>query len=616
MLRLLSALIIALLLDALAAGSAQAQENLRGRLKKIDVANRVVVVTIEGTDHELALNPDTQVQGAQGKSQAEKLQALKEGGAVSIRTGERDGKRVVLTISSPEPGQRTQGTGGGAPQRAKVKSIDHEGRTITLAVGEQDSVLTLTDQTDIRGVRGETLADRLKGVKPGTDVRFVASDHDGKRVLIALVIGGGGNAQAVPGERGRVQTAPGKTPAEPGQGARPRAGSGSVPQRAKVKKIDVAERTVTLAVGERDVVLTLTDQTEVRGVRGETLTDRLQGIKPGTDVMFLAADRDGKKVLVGLALAGTMNAGGSDKPVSPNHAALKPLDELGVSKYQGYAGGLYPGGQNARPKEHEAAGLKLAAQVQPLDTAGKPDPAGKIVLLAVGMSNTFRSSEGFQSVLKDYDRKNPQLVFVNGAQGGMTASKIQNPDDGERGTMYWTEVDERLKQAGVTRAQVQAIWIKQADPAQNEGFPKYAKKLQTELMRIVQIFPQRFPNAKLVYFSSRIYGGFATASLNPEPYAYESGFSVKWLIEEQIKNDPALNCDASKGAVKSPWLSWGPYLWANGPNKRSADGLSWEQADFVEDGTHQSASGQRKVAQLLLDFFKSDSTTGRWFNRQ
>src|SRR5262245_64961960 len=53
-------------------------------------------------------------------------------------------------------------------------------------------------------------------------------------------------------------------------------------------------------------------------------------------------------------------------------------------------------------------------------------------------------------------------------------------EDGGRGEQYWRVVDERLKQAGVTRAQVQATWIKQADAGPRQGFPEYAKKLQAE----------------------------------------------------------------------------------------------------------------------------------------
>ena len=237
------------------------------------------------------------------------------------------------------------------------------------------------------------------------------------------------------------------------------------------------------------------------------------------------------------------------------------------------------------------------------------------MLLSIGMSNTSQASQGFARWLNDEDQRNPRLVFVNGAQGGMTAAAIQDAEDGRRGTTYWATVDQRLEQAGVTREQVQAVWIKQADAGPTQGFPKYARQLQAELLRIVQLVSQRFPNCRLAYLSSRTYGGYATTRLNPEPYAFESGFSVKWLIERQLEGAPELNYSPEKGPVKSPWLSWGPYLWANGSTPR-ADGFSYEEADFAADGTHQSQSGQRKVGKLMLDFFKTDSTTRSWFLRQ
>ena len=173
-------------------------------------------------------------------------------------------------------------------------------------------------------------------------------------------------------------------------------------------------------------------------------------------------------------------------------------------------------------------------------------------------------------------------------------------------------MDERLSAAGVTRAQVQAAWIKEADAGPTQGFPAYARKLQGELQRIVQLMRPRFPNLKLVYLSSRTFGGYARTPLNPEPYAYESGFAVKWLIEQQLRGEPDLNNSPARGPVKAPWLSWGPYLWANGLKKR-ADGLFYAESDFGGDGTHPSASGRRKVAEQLRAFFNTDPTTRTWF---
>jgi hypothetical protein len=100
-------------------------------------------------------------------------------------------------------------------------------------------------------------------------------------------------------------------------------------------------------------------------------------------------------------------------------------------------------------------------------------------------------------------------------------------------------------------------------------------------------------------------------ALSPEPDAYETGFSVKWLIAGQINGDADLNYDPARGAVVAPYLSWGPYLWADGQNRRS-DGFRWLASDLAEDCVHPSAAGTTKVANLLLEFFKTDSTAG-WF---
>jgi hypothetical protein len=381
-------------------------------------------------------------------------------------------------------------------------------------------------------------------------------------------------------------------------------------EKGKVKKIDADKLTITITQDGKDRTFLVDDDTRVIGAEGKDIKQRLKTLKEGTEVQFKPTRKGDKDVLVGIKAADAKAPPPTIEKVDTSK--LKALTELGKDEYQGYKGGLYPDGKNERPAEHEKAGLALAKKVQPLDADGKPSPNGKVVLLSVGMSNTSEDSDGFRRRLAKEDDKNPHLVFVNGAQGGMTAKAIQDPDDRGSGTRYWATVDQRLKNAGLTRAQVQIVWIKEADARPHEGFPEYAKMLQKELTKIVQLLPGRFPNVKLVYLSSRTYGGYATTPLNPEPYAYESGFSVKWLIEGQIKGDAGLNHDPAKGAVKAPWLSWGPYLWANGTKKNPA-GLAYEPGDFGSDGTHPSAAGVEKVADEMLRFFKTDSTAKPWF---
>ena len=274
-----------------------------------------------------------------------------------------------------------------------------------------------------------------------------------------------------------------------------------------------------------------------------------------------------------------------------------PLTELGTGQYKGEEGGLYPGGSNTPPAKHLAAGVKLAHQMVPLDGDGKPSPNGKIVLLTTGMSNTTMESQAFIKLASADPDLNPHLLILDGAQGGQTARVIADP-----GANYWKVDDQRLAAAGVTAKQVQAVWLKQANAQPTQPFPAEAKKLEEDIRADIGNLTARFPNLKQVFLSSRIYAGYASTPLNPEPHAYETAFADKWLIAEQI---------AGKSDVR-PWLAWGPYLWGDGMKPRK-DGLIWTREDLGADGTHPSPRGQVKVAKLLLDFFKSDPTTRPWF---
>ncbi|PYV13464.1 MAG: hypothetical protein DMG07_14400 [Acidobacteria bacterium] len=171
----------------------------------------------------------------------------------------------------------------------------------------------------------------------------------------------------------------------------------------------------------------------------------------------------------------------------------------------------------------------------------------------------------------------------------------------------------------MTAAQVQAVWLKQALVRQGQygDFPAHARRLQADLVKILQLARQRYPNLRLAYLSSRIYGGYATTPLNPEPYAYEGAFSARWVIQAQVAGDRELNYDPKRGEVRAPLVLWGPYLWADGRSPRKPDGLTWERSDLVErDGTHPSPAGREKVARLLLDFLKKDPTSRPWFVRR
>ncbi|MFA6572302.1 MAG: glycosyl hydrolase, partial [Bacteroidota bacterium] len=283
-----------------------------------------------------------------------------------------------------------------------------------------------------------------------------------------------------------------------------------------------------------------------------------------------------------------------------------PLTELGTDKWKNYEGGLYPNGSNSRPAAHDSVGIAISKEITAIDTLGNPDNIrGKIVLLSIGMSNTTQEFSVFKQIADTFKLKNPKLTIVDGAQGGQTASIIKDTL-----ANFWTVISQRLKSQNVSAKQVQAVWLKEANAGPTQAFPLHAQMLKDDLKKIVTFLINKYPNLQIVYLSSRIYGGYATSQLNPEPYAYESGFTIKWLIEEQINGDTSLIFSGNRR--KAPWLSWGPYLWAKGTTAR-ADGLTWLVQDFGTDGTHPSNSGRIKVANMLLSFLSTDETAKPWF---
>jgi hypothetical protein len=273
---------------------------------------------------------------------------------------------------------------------------------------------------------------------------------------------------------------------------------------------------------------------------------------------------------------------------SQTSTGLVPLTDLGKRRYRGQPGGLYPASQNHPSRAYLAKGLAAAKRVHPVN--------GNVVLLSVGWANASAEFRALMRLATSETDLNPNLKLVDGAMSGWDARRIAKPGAG-----YWKAVDRQLAAGGFTAKEVQAVWLKTSINGEDRPFPQDAKALQTQLRSIAQILARRFVNLRLIYTSSRIYGGYAITPVNPEPAAYDSGFAVKWLVQEKIANK-----------FKGPWIGWGPYLWADGLRARS-DGLTWSCEDFKDNGTQPSAAGSVKVARMLLRFFKSDSTAKTWF---
>lgn len=282
---------------------------------------------------------------------------------------------------------------------------------------------------------------------------------------------------------------------------------------------------------------------------------------------------------------------------------LIPLTDMAAGdQYEGEDGGLYGGGSNQPPETQRKTAETALAQVKPLNAEGKPAGDGRIVFVSISMSNATMEFSTFKRIADQAPQKSDKLTIVDCAQGGQAMAEWVDPKG-----RPWQEAMQRIMRAEVTPAQVQVAWIKLANKAPSGSKKDHLDKLEADTVQVLQNAKAFFPNLRIAYLGSRIWAGNAKGGLNPEPYAYESAFAVRHLIQQQIQGASQL------AAEKSPVLLWGPYLWAEGEKGRRFDDLKWEPGDFSGDGVHPSQSGREKVARLLLDFFSADPLAKSWF---
>ena len=139
--------------------------------------------------------------------------------------------------------------------------------------------------------------------------------------------------------------------------------------------------------------------------------------------------------------------------------------------------------------------------------------------------------------------------------------------------------------------QLQVVWFLHAHraPAKYGPFPAEALALASDIAITLAELKTRYPNVQLVFISSRVYGGYATVDLNPEPFAYESAYAVQQLLLDQIDGSVP-----EMAPPNVPWLVWGPYMWAGA------------------DGTHVNSQGALKSSQMIFDYMMTSVYTD-WF---
>lgn len=338
--------------------------------------------------------------------------------------------------------------------------------------------------------------------------------------------------------------------------------------------------------------------------------------------------------------------------IAANAKPIDVMDMKSTDSYLGYQGGLYENSSDTVPSVHDTSGLAAAAAIHPLDQNGNQSVNGAVVFLGIGMSNATEEFSAFASTAAgDGGVNHTTLAIEDGASGAATACYwtvaqgqttvcpnakgplLDNQYDRVRDTVLATATGAPSAPAGcgttsnpcLTEKQVQVLWIKNANPRPGPaGTPSLcgcagdsaseAILYESQMGQMIRAAKSRYPNLKQVFLATRIYAGYATDGLNPEPYAYEYGYSAKWLIEAQVQQERGNAADPVAGDMSlttAAWTAWGTYIWADGATPRS-DGLDWVQNDFQSDGTHPGPSGTTKVVDQLMGFFKG-STYTPWF---
>jgi hypothetical protein len=380
-----------------------------------------------------------------------------------------------------------------------------------------------------------------------------------------------------------------------------------------IRKIEVEDHVLRIHANGRDRIVMIAADVRVLGDDGNLLAGGLRSkeLREGVEVTIFVVRGDTGPIVQAIRL-GSHAAGKNVVDTAKSSVGLKPLTEMTAEdSYKGEDGGLYGGGRNEPPAAHQEAARKQTERIVPLDADGNPSKDGKIGLVSISMSNATQEYSLFKQIADRDAQKSPRVVIVDCAQGGQAMAEWAAPT-----ARAWAVADRRLSQAKVSPKQVQVVWVKLANKGPRGDLAKHGRKLQRDTLALLHNARARFPNLRIAYLGSRIYAGYASNPLNPEPYAYEGAFVVRWLIQDQIKGNPGLQYDDANATGKAPLILWGPYFWADGTRPGRGDHLVWERKDLAGDGTHPSQSGRRKVAEMLLKFFKEDALARTWFLKE
>lgn len=307
---------------------------------------------------------------------------------------------------------------------------------------------------------------------------------------------------------------------------------------------------------------------------------------------------------------------------SATSVGTPPLTTVGVPYKSRMTGGIFAQGGNVEPLFATSRGVERAQAIK---------DAGPFVFMAIDSSNLWDEFKEFTNTFGAAPDLNPQMTLVNASTGGCdTFSWAYDTPCGGANVPAWEQMDAKLAAKGMTRADVKVVFTKIV----TAKFRFSAKQFEPRLVQEKQFARDfltalrvKLPNVTMVYLSSRIYAGYSTAGvLSPEPMAYETGWAVRDLIDEQHTAVLQANTSSPMHDQNVPWVTWGPYMWADGTTPRvdaltpPASTQTWLCSDFqglplgmAQDGIHAHKTGWVKIATHLDFTLRSSPHASIWY---
>ncbi|MEZ4700761.1 MAG: hypothetical protein R2834_10560 [Rhodothermales bacterium] len=222
---------------------------------------------------------------------------------------------------------------------------------------------------------------------------------------------------------------------------------------------------------------------------------------------------------------------------------------------------------------------------------------GKIIIIAISMSNGFQEFSRFIDLYEGHPDVSDQIVLINCAVGGSALERWLSEQT------LWDRCKDNVTQKYQLN-QVRVVWAKDANQDTADGITLPDAQadyydLIANIGALSQKIGQEFPSVQAVFHTSRIYGGYVEdlkQGARGEPISYEGGFAVNAVIEKWKAGQ----------LPGSPWIGWGPYVWAKGEEIPNASGITWTRLDYQGtngDNQHPSEAGAKKVADALHAFF-------------